>query len=157
MSLLFAVLIILFGFVLILADLLFIPGGVVAMVGGLFIISSIVVSFKVFGKETAFLLSGGSVILAGVLAYVSVKFRLWNRFVSKGGENRESGFHSFKGGLDDKIGKQAETMTDLRPAGIVLIDGKKFDAMSEGGFITSGKKVTVVSVSTGQLKVKENP
>lgn len=46
-------------------------------------------------------------------------------------------------------------MTDLRPAGIVLIDNKKFDAMSEGGFITSGKKVTVIATSAGQLKVKE--
>lgn len=155
MTVFFAILIILFGFILIMADILFIPGGVVAFFGGFFILSAIVASYKVLGKETAFVLTMGSVILAGLLAYISVKFRLWNRFVRQGNENKKDGFHSFKGELDQQVGKQAETLTDLRPAGIVLVDGKKFDAISEGGFITKGKKTEVMTISAGQLKVRE--
>src|SRR3989339_1142945 len=96
MSILFAVLLILFGFILIMADILFIPGGIVGIVGGLFILSAIVAAYKTLGQETAFLLGGGSVILAGILAYLSVKFRVWRSFVRSDDEKKSGGFSSFK-------------------------------------------------------------
>lgn len=106
MSILFAVLIILFGFALILADILFIPGGIVAVFGGLFIVSAIAASYKMLGKETAFLLSSGSVILAGLIAYVSIKFRLWNRFVSKGGRTAKAASIPSRAGWTTKSGNR---------------------------------------------------
>jgi membrane-bound serine protease (ClpP class) len=149
------VLVILFGFALIVADILFIPGGFVGTIGGLFILGAIITAYKLLGKEIAFLLSGGSIIFAGVLAYISVKFKLWKIFVREDHENRKNGFTSSKAGPEQMIGRKGKVATDLRPAGTVIIDGKKYDAVTEGGFIGKGKKVEVVTASVGQIKVKE--
>lgn len=42
------------------------------------------------------------------------------------------------------VGKQGIAVTTLRPSGIVEIDGKRFDAMSQGEFISPGTHVKVV-------------
>jgi membrane-bound serine protease (ClpP class) len=148
------VLVILIGFALILADILFIPGGIVGSLGGLFIVAAVITSYKMLGRNTAFILGGGSIILAGVLAWVSVKFKLWRVFVAEGAENRAQGFRSFKVTAQSMAGKQGEVFSDLRPAGSILIEGKKYDAVTEGGFIEKGQKVEVISFSHGQVKVR---
>ena len=148
------VLVIIIGFALILVDILAIPGGIVGSLGGIFIVAAIVASYKMLGRDIAFLLGGGSVILAGVLAWVSVKFKLWRVFVAEGDESRARGFDSFKVTAQNLAGKQGEVFTDLRPAGTVVIEGKKYDAVTEGGFIGKGRKVEVVAFSHGQVKVK---
>jgi membrane-bound serine protease (ClpP class) len=155
MQTLFIVLIILLGFALIMADLLFIPGGVVAAVGAFFIIGAITAAWRMLGHEFAFLLAGGSTLLAALLAYISFKFRLWRMFVQHADESKSDGFASHKGNLEQWIGKTGEVVTDLRPAGTVLIDGKKYDGVTEGDFIEKGKRILVIGVSSGQLKVRQ--
>lgn len=53
------------------------------------------------------------------------------------------------------VGKTAETLTTLRPAGSISIDGVKLDAVADGGFIEKGKKVEVVRVDGIRIVVKE--
>jgi membrane-bound serine protease (ClpP class) len=154
MQTLFIILVILLGFCLIMADLLFIPGGVVAALGGVFIIGAIVYAWKTLGKEFALLLVFGSAALTVILAFISVKFRVWKIFVVHENEGKEQGFASHKGKLETLIGKTGEVATDLRPAGTVQIEGKKYDGVTEGGFIEKGKRIEVIGVSTGQLKVR---
>jgi membrane-bound serine protease (ClpP class) len=148
------VLVILIGFALILADILFIPGGIVGTLGGLFIVAAVVASYKMLGRNTAFVLGSGSVILAGILAWVSVRFKLWRVFVAEGDESRALGFDSFKVTSQGLAGKQGEVFSDLRPAGAVVIEGKKYDAVTEGGYINKGQKIEVVAFSQGQVKVR---
>ncbi|OGJ88291.1 MAG: hypothetical protein A2268_05255 [Candidatus Raymondbacteria bacterium RifOxyA12_full_50_37] len=155
METLFIVLIILFGFALIMADLLFIPGGIVAAVGGLFIVGALVGSYKVLGKQTTLLIGAGSVALACVLAFVSVKFQVWNKFVVKEHEDSKTGFSSFKESLGALIGKKGVVATPLRPGGAVFIEGKKYDAVSEEGFVDIGKSIEVIALSEGQVKVRQ--
>lgn len=42
------------------------------------------------------------------------------------------------------IGKQALTLTDLRPSGTAEIDGERIDVVSEGDYIKSGAAVTIL-------------
>lgn len=44
----------------------------------------------------------------------------------------------------DLVGKQALTLTDLRPSGTAEIDGERIDVVSEGGYIKSGAEVTIL-------------
>jgi len=154
MEVLFVSLVILFGFGLILADILFIPGGIIGTIGTLFIIGALVAANKILGRETAFALAGGTIILGGFLTWISVKFKLWRLFVTEGKESRERGFLSHKTSPEKVIGQSGVVTTDLRPAGTVTISGKKFDAVTEGGFIETGVAVRVVSATSGQIKVR---
>jgi membrane-bound serine protease (ClpP class) len=155
MQTLLIVLCILFGFGLIIADLLFIPGGVVAVAGGAFIIGAWVAAYKVLGHDFAILLILGTFILAALLAWLSIKFRVWRAFVSNHAENKNEGFSSSKVDMNRLEGKTGIAATVLRPGGIVLVDNEKYDAVAESGFIEQGKPIVVTGTSTGQVVVKE--
>jgi membrane-bound ClpP family serine protease len=45
-------------------------------------------------------------------------------------------------------------ITDLRPGGTVRVDGRRYDALAEGGVIESGARVRVVGFDTGQIRVR---
>ena len=48
--------------------------------------------------------------------------------------------------LSRLVGRIGETRSDLRPAGIAVIDDMRVDVVSEGGFIDKGTPVRVVTV-----------
>ena len=53
----------------------------------------------------------------------------------------------------DYIGKIGITETELRPAGIVSIDGVRMDVISTGEFIKRGEKVEVVETDGNRIVV----
>ncbi len=52
------------------------------------------------------------------------------------------------------IGAQGVTVTALRPAGIVKINGRRIDAMAESGILEANTPVVVTDVYDNQIKVK---
>jgi membrane-bound serine protease (ClpP class) len=42
------------------------------------------------------------------------------------------------------LGKEAEVIKDLKPSGVIEIEGKHFQALSEGDYLKKGAKVTVI-------------
>jgi membrane-bound ClpP family serine protease len=58
-------------------------------------------------------------------------------------------------GLRDRLlGKKGVTKTELLPSGDVVIDGRVYDAMSNGVAISAGQPVRVVDVNTQRLVVR---
>jgi membrane-bound serine protease (ClpP class) len=57
--------------------------------------------------------------------------------------------------LDGFVGKSGLTVTALRPAGEVELDGVRLEAASEGKLIAMGVRVTAVKVQGGKLIVRE--
>ncbi|MCS7003769.1 MAG: nodulation protein NfeD [Cytophagales bacterium] len=54
---------------------------------------------------------------------------------------------------EELIGKTGETYTVLRPGGKVIINGKIYDAISDGSFIEKGKEIVVVAKEVNSLVV----
>jgi membrane-bound ClpP family serine protease len=53
------------------------------------------------------------------------------------------------------IGTEGEAVSDLRPIGVVRIDGERHDALAEGPMIEAGSRVRVVVVEANQIKVRK--
>jgi membrane-bound serine protease (ClpP class) len=53
------------------------------------------------------------------------------------------------------IGRQGTAMTVLRPAGKAQIGNEFVDVVSEGPFISAGRKIEVLSVSGNRVVVRE--
>jgi membrane-bound serine protease (ClpP class) len=51
-------------------------------------------------------------------------------------------------------GKEGEAATDLRPAGTVVVDGKRLDVVTAGELIARGSKVKVVKVEGNRVVVR---
>jgi len=57
-------------------------------------------------------------------------------------------------GLKDLVGRRGVAKGVMLPSGLVVIDGKSYDAVSEGVAIEAGQPVIVISVSTQRLIVR---
>ena len=51
-------------------------------------------------------------------------------------------------------GVEGKAATDLRPVGVVILDGRRYDALAEGAFIDAGTTVRVTVVDGTQIKVR---
>ncbi|BBB92784.1 MAG TPA: NfeD family protein [Methylomusa anaerophila] len=79
--------------------------------------------------------------------------QLWSKVVLKDAETTNSGYISSKN-YQEYMGKTGITITLLRPAGIVDIDGVHLDVVSEGQFIDSNQKVKVVDINGNRIVVR---
>ncbi len=142
------------GVILILAEVFIIPGFGIAGLSGF---TAVLVSLFFIFPNTSIAIN---VLLAVVLITLMIGIfmikkvgssRFWSRISLK--NNSENYFSSAS--KKDYLNREAETMSKLRPAGTIKIDGKRVDAVSEGGFIEKGKKVEVISVSGSRIVVRE--
>jgi membrane-bound ClpP family serine protease len=53
------------------------------------------------------------------------------------------------------VGVAGKTVTDLRPAGTAVFNGKRYDVVSRGDFVSKNTEVTVVSVEGNRIVVGE--
>jgi len=52
------------------------------------------------------------------------------------------------------LGAEGVALTDLRPVGVVRIDGRRYDALAETTMITKGQKIRVTILEDNQIKVR---
>nr|WP_017636282.1 NfeD family protein [Staphylococcus sp. E463] len=136
---------------------LFIVGAVIGIIGIILISISIVM----LGNNLLLML--GNVIVALILSIIEwvvlVKIFKKNipfldKVILKDSTNVESGFTSH----DDRshlVGKTAQTVTDLRPAGIIKLDDERIDAVSDGTFILRNRQVKILEVEGTRVVVRE--
>jgi membrane-bound ClpP family serine protease len=53
------------------------------------------------------------------------------------------------------IGKEGKVVTDLRPIGLVEIEGQRYEVLSETHFVPAGSRVKVTQADMSQLKVRQ--
>lgn len=82
------------------------------------------------------------VALILILLRSARKGQIARRLILRQSATREKGFSSAKD-YSFLVGKAGTTVTPLRPAGIALIDGKRYDVVTEGGFVTIDTPVLV--------------
>jgi len=68
--------------------------------------------------------------------------------------DRESGFSATED-YEELNGKEGVALTTLRPAGSALINGIKYDVVTEGDFISASKSIKVIKVEGRRIVVKE--
>ena len=134
---------------------------IVGAVIGFFGIVLISLSLIMLGDNLFIMLF--NVIIAVILSIVEwvILVKLLNRkipffekVVLKDSTNAEAGYRSH----DDRshlVGKIARTSTDLRPAGIILINDERIDAVSDGSFILRNKDVKILEVEGTRVVVRE--
>ena len=67
--------------------------------------------------------------------------------------SRSDGVFSQAPDLVSWKGKQGEAITDLRPSGTVMLEGKRLDAVTDGEYVDAGTPVVVTLVSGNRIVV----
>ncbi len=150
-----AIFLFILGVVLLLVEA-FIPGfGIFGAAGLVAVFASIVLSSvsAVTGLRTLLL----SLLLSGVAGYLAFKYfqrkGILRRFIHQESSTRELGYRS-SSDVTFLQGKQGLTVTPLRPAGIVEVDGSRYNVVSEGAYITAGEPVEIIKVEGNRVVVR---
>ncbi len=153
------------GVILLLIEIFVIPGfgifgvlGIVMIVTGLFmgLISDLPIfdfssiSGALVQLASSFLLSG---IVIFILSRTLPKTNAWNRMILNKGIESSSGYSAIPK-VHELLGKKGKAISDLRPAGIAEIEGKRIDVVTEGDYIETGNEVEVIEVRASKVVVK---
>lgn len=95
------------------------------------------------------------IALIGVIIAVKVFGRSmeWlQKLVLRDATDTESGYVSNESRVD-LLEKEGTTITPLRPAGIVTVDGERLDVVSDGGYIDKDCRVRVVKAEGSKIVV----
>lgn len=136
---------------------IFIPSfGIIGISGIVLVGFALYHSYFMDGREIFIMVSSSFAIVLTLIVYVMFGFRvnIFDRGVLSEVNSKARGFNSRKD-HKDLVGKVGKTISILRPAGKIEIDGSLYDATSQGGFIEKGKTVEVVSFTNGNIVVKE--
>jgi len=136
---------------------MFIPGGIVGTVGVITLVYAIIY----VNKSTyyiAFILVV-SLILAVILYYVNrnvfhKKLMFLDRLVLNDSISTEDGYVASESRVE-LVGKKLKAYTDLRPAGVAILDNEKLDVVTDGDFIEKGNKIEVIRVEGMRIVVKK--
>jgi membrane-bound serine protease (ClpP class) len=158
------------GVVLILLEVFVIPGfGVAGILG--FILTVLGIGAALLANEGThfdrvtlgdFLGSVAMVLVmmvsAILLVIVVVKYLVSSKaaypYVDQNTQSKEFGYTALDNRFNQLVGKEADALTDLRPAGHISVNGEQFDAEAEEGYIVKGQKVMIVKVRSTNLIVK---
>ena len=152
--LVWAILLLLLGFGMILLDVFIPSGAVLSILGLVAIVAAIVVGFSsdlLLG--TALLVT--STILLPLIAMLAIRF--WpqtpiGRWIllhpaRPNGQPEDDA-------LKNLIGKRGRSKTKMLPSGAIVIDGRRYDAVSCGMPIDAGQPVQVVALRMRRLVVR---
>jgi membrane-bound ClpP family serine protease len=133
----------------------FMPGSVLGMLGGAWMLWACILAFIHYGMGGGSLAVLAGLVLIGLTMYVEFgilpKTRMGKRFF----------LHDSIGVIsqpaiaapDEVIGKLCEAATTLAPSGYVVLDGRRYDAFSKSGHAAKGTTLKVIAVDNFRLIV----
>ena len=143
---------ILAGLLLIIVEIVFIPGTtVVGFLGLIFTIVGIVFSYSYFGSEVGFYILLGTGLTTGGILYLSFRKGAWKKF-----SHQSSIDSKVNEGMADHltVGEEGISVSALRPMGSAEFNGKIFEVKSIGDFVDNGIKVRIVKIRSNDILVE---
>lgn len=143
------------GLGLLVAEIFMAGFGLLGAGGVVMIFMSVIFTARTFSEGIVMLGWATIFTIILLLAFYKVlsKTKTWDRFVLKQQESINEGYVA-SSKHEELLGKEGITITHLRPAGTAEIDGKRYDVVSEGGYISSNEKIKVVKVGGNNIVVK---
>ena len=140
------------GLALIIIELVFIPGTtIVGLLGVIFTMFGIVISYRHFGSDIGFYILMGTLVTTCVALFYSFRTGAWSRF-------------SHKSSIDSKVnegmlshievGAEGKAVTTLRPVGKVEFASGEFEVRTLGTYIEKGTHVRIKNIESNQIFVE---
>lgn len=143
------------GVVVIIAEIILPSGGILSIIAaGLFGYSL----YTVFAEVSTFagmMFVIADVIMLPVVLIVGIKLLAKSPVTLKTELSKTNGYSSQPEELSTYLGGTGTAITNLRPAGTVLIKNQRVDVVSRGEYIEKGTAVAVVTVEGNQVIVKQ--
>ena len=148
---------IIIGLILIAIELLFIPGiTYFGIIGSIVLILGMIFAFIYLPLSIAALLLLISVVIVIGLFILVFKFGFRTSLSLKEKENFNEGYKSFSGEYNDLLGVIGKAVTDLRPAGKILVNDRLISAVTFGDYIEKNQDIKITKIEGNKIIVKIN-
>ncbi|MEE9117154.1 MAG: NfeD family protein [Calditrichia bacterium] len=158
-------LIVFLGVLLLLIEMIVIPGFGIAGIGGIgliiFGLYRLLLPDVPVGEEvTDMAMFGLTIGIIGGLVGLVLLFRLmtktkfWKKLATPDVQDHERGYDTSLG-LEDMVGREGVADSDLHPSGWVILGNKRIFVVSEGTFIEDGEKVKIITVDGNRVVVRK--
>ena len=138
------ILLLLAGIILLVVEIIFIPGTtILGIIGGAFMVFGVIIGYSKFGAQTGTLILVGALILGGGVTFISFRSGVWKRFAlnntnkSKFNEDIE---------IEHLLGAEGVTLSALRPFGKAEIYNSTYEVKTLGNYLGPGTKVKVTNI-----------
>lgn len=142
------------GLILVVVEV-FLPSGLFGLAGGVCLLVAIGMTYSQYGFEA------GTWLLGGVIVAMFVGLILWIKYFPKTPTGRRMMLEQTSGNVAPDqpykplIGKRGVARSQLRPAGIAEIEGRRLDVAAEGDMIEPGSAVQVIAVDGTKIVVRK--
>ena len=154
-SLLFPIILQLVGVVVIIAEIILPSGGILSIAAlGVFGYSLFIV-FNQISITIGFFFVAADLILIPVLVILGLKLLARSPVTLRKTLSSKEGVTSQSSDLESYLGKQGKTVTNLRPAGTAMIDGKRVDVVTRGEYLEKDAAIIVTAVTGNQIIVRK--
>lgn len=132
----------------------FLPGGVAGVVGFLCLLAAVVAGYRHLGPQ------GGTLLLAAVMAGGVAGVWAWLRYFPESRAAARFISRSASGDTGPDLsalqGVSGHALTQLRPSGVAMLDGRRVDVVAESALIEKGAPVRVVQVEGSRVVVRSS-
>lgn len=143
------------GVVVIIAEIIIPSGGILSIAAlGVFGYSLFIV-FNEISNTVGFAFVAADLILIPVLVIVGLKLLARSPATLRKTLSRKEGVSSQSSELESYVGTQGNAVTDLRPAGIAVINGKRVDVVTRGEYLETDSAIIVTAVAGNQIIVRK--
>jgi len=140
------------GLILMVVEIIFIPGTtIVGFIGFALIILGIVLGFRYFGDETGWMIVGFSTALSAIVFFWTFRAKPWQQFALK--TTIKSKVNE---GIHDGLltGDEGVATSALRPSGKAEVHGRVVEVVTQGGYLESGTRIRIIKISPYQILVE---
>jgi membrane-bound ClpP family serine protease len=140
------------GLALIIAEIVFIPGTtLVGVLGLVFSIAGIVISYEHFGSQVGFYILLGMGLATGGALYYSFKSGVWSKFSLKSSNKGKVN----EGMVSDlTIGDEGKALSTLRPVGKAKFKNQEYEVKTLGDYVDNGTPIRIKLIMSNQIIVE---
>jgi membrane-bound serine protease (ClpP class) len=143
------------GILVIMAEIIIPSGGILSLVAAGLIGYSLYLAFTTVSATAGYLFLAADAVILPLLVYVGLKLLEKSPVTLRRTLSSRDGVTSQALNLESLIGKQGTAVTDLRPSGKALMEGKKVDVVTRGDYISKESKIIVMKVTGNQVIVEQ--
>jgi membrane-bound ClpP family serine protease len=141
------------GLVLIIVELIFVPGTTIVGILG-FILSAIGIwiGYAALGTTIGHIILGSSVLISGIAFFYSFKNDVWSRFALNDQINsrvNDEHPHTLE------IGAIGITVSALRPQGTAIFNNRRHEVQTKGEFISPNQTIRIIKLNHNKITVEE--
>lgn len=152
MEITFIIIAVLLGIILILVEILFVPGTtVVGVMGFILVGAGVYFSYEKFGNQVGHYTLVGSALICFALIYFGFKSSSWKFMANESVMESKVNEHIK---INLKVGDQGESISALRPMGTASFNDEYFEVSTLGGFVEPKSKIKILEINNRQIIVE---